>query len=119
MRVGRRPAEQFLGPGEEQLDIRGVIYPHYTGGYNQLNEMRDEAQSGAPLHLAAVSGGIGIYFGPWCIRMIRDEQEYFHPNGTPRKVEFSMDLVVYGYEGGSAVGGWSHVREPLPGSPFA
>jgi phage protein U len=119
MRVGRRPSEQFMGPGEEMLDIRGIIYPHYAGGYNQLNVMRNYAQIGTPLGLAGVSGGIGIYYGPWCIRMIRDEQEYFHPNGDPRKVEFSisMDLVAYGPEAPND--GFGLIREPFPGSPFA
>lgn len=92
-RVGSRPAQQFLGPGEEELNIRGVIFPHYTGGFGQLNAMRDAAQEGVPLPLASSRG---IYFGPWCIRTIHDEQGFFHPNGDPRKVEFDIVLVVYG-----------------------
>ena len=102
MRIGSRPAEQYLGPGEETMDFRGVIYPHYAGGYNQLNAMRSAAQIGLPMRLAAAGGGgtfgmnFGLYLGPWCISNIRDEQEYFHKNGDPRKVEFSIDLVHYG-----------------------
>jgi phage protein U len=119
MRVGMRPAEQFMGPGEEMLDIRGVLYPHYAGGYNQLNDMRAAAMSGVPYGLADAKG---IYYGRWCIRMIRDEQEYFHPNGDPRKVEFSIDLVNYGEEAGGEgfttiqeqwSGTWSGRRPPL------
>jgi phage tail protein len=110
-RVGRRPAQQYLGPGEEALDIRGIVYPHCTGGYNQLNLMRDAAQTGLPMTLTAVQGEVGIYLGPWCVRMIRDEQEYFFPDGAPRKVEFSMDLVVYGNEQGTFGGGWGMIPE--------
>jgi len=118
-RVGSRPAEQYLGPGEESLDIRGVLYPHYAGGYNQLNQMRFAAQYGEPYGL---SDAKGIYYGKWCIRMIRDEQEFFHNNGDPKKVEFSIDLVVYGNDGGisnysSAYGG--NISEPWYGSPFS
>ena len=94
-RVGNRPAEQYLGPGEEMLEIRGTIYPHAYGGYAQLNAMRQAAMSGTPYRLA---DGKGIYWGPWCIGMIRDEQEFFHPNGDPRKVEFSIGLVYYTLE---------------------
>ena len=93
LRIGRRPAEQFLGAGEETINIHGVIFPHYTGGYGQLNGMRDGAQFGVPYGLA---NGKGIYFGPWVIRGITDEQEYFHKNGDPRRVEFDIALVNYG-----------------------
>lgn len=112
-RIGSRPAQQFMGPGEENLDIRGTIYPHYAGGYNQLNIMRDAAQTGEPYGLADARG---IYYGRWCIRMIRDEQEYFHPNGDPRKVEFSLDLVAYGEDGQTPGGGWSFITERWPGT---
>jgi phage protein U len=93
MRIGRRPAEQFLGPGEEELRLHGIIFPHVFGGYDQLNDMRDTAEAGLPMGLADAKG---IYHGPWCIRMILDEQEYFHPNGDPRRVEFDIELVAYG-----------------------
>ena len=112
MRVGRRPAQQWLGTGEEMLDIRGVLYPHVAGGYNDLNKMRQAAMAGTPMGLADAKG---IYYGPWCIRNIRDEQEYFHANGDPRKVEFSIDLVNYGVEGGGGEN-YSTIRERWPGT---
>ena len=93
LRIGSRPSQHWLGPGEEIVEIRGIIYPHYSGGYDQLNAMRGAAMTNVPYGLANAKG---IYFGPWCIRGIRDEQEYFHPNGDPRKVEFGISLVHYG-----------------------
>ena len=118
-RIGSRPAQQYLGPSEESLDIRGVLYPHYAGGFNQLNEMRYAAQFGEPYGL---SDARGVYYGKWCIRMIRDEHEFFDREGQPKKVEFSIDLVAYGDDGGTssystARGATS--REPLPGSPYS
>ena len=110
LRIGSRPAQQWLGPGEETITFRGIIYPHYAGGYGQLNAMRASAMVGVPYPLAAVGSGgsftgrygeassanVGFFFGPWSIRGISDEQEYFHKNGDPRKVEFSIDIVHYG-----------------------
>ena len=97
MRIGTRPAEQFLGPGEEELRIHGIMFPFnpFSGprAYSDLNDMRDQAQMGVPYGLADAHG---IYWGPWCIRMILDEQEFFHPDGSPRRVEFDIDLVNYG-----------------------
>ena len=93
MRIGARPMQQFLGPGEEELRLHGVLFPHKYGGYGQLNKMRDEAQSGTPYNLADARGN---FYGKWCIRLITDEQEFFYPNGAPRRVEFDLELVAYG-----------------------
>jgi phage protein U len=95
MRIGSRPAQQYLGPGEEGLRIHGILYPHNRlgGGYGELNSLRAAAMSGVPMGLASAKG---IYFGPWCVALITDEQEYFHPNGDPRRVEFEIELVAYG-----------------------
>ena len=96
MRIGSRPAQQFLGSGEEDLRIHGILFPHnrtFGGGYNELNSLRSAAESGVPYGLASAKG---IYYGPWCVRSIIDEQELFHPNGDPRRVEFDIELVAYG-----------------------
>jgi phage tail protein len=105
-RIGSRPAQQFMGPGEETLDIRGVMYPHnsFSGpsAWSALNAMRVAAEGtggvGTSYPLAATHGGqtSALYLGTWCIRQIRDEQEFFFPNGDPRKVEFAISIVNYG-----------------------
>ena len=56
---------------------------------------------GDPFTLAAVVGGAGVNHGRWCIRSIEDVQTHFHPDGTPQKVEFTLELVEYGADGGS------------------
>lgn len=96
-RIGRRPAMQFLGTGVETVKIHGIVYPHYTGGFGQLNNMRSSAEAGIPLGLASSRG---VYFGPWCIAAIHDEQTYFHNNGSPQRVEFDIDLMHYGGDQG-------------------
>ena len=55
-RLGRRPARQYLGPGEETISLRGVIHPHYRGGPGQLDRMRAEAAKGEPLLLTGGDG---------------------------------------------------------------
>lgn len=101
-RIGRRPAMQFLGPGEESVQLDGVIYPHYMGGFGQLMQMREAASRGDFFALASGAGNaIGVYHGRWCIRNISDAQSYFHKSGAPLKVEFQIDLVAYGGDFGS------------------
>ena len=87
---------QFLGPGEERVTLHGVIYPHYYGGFVQLENMRREAARGRP---RGVVSGYGRYHGKWCITSIYDVQRYFLPTGEPRMVEFDTELVAYGSDG--------------------
>ncbi len=103
-RLGRRPAQQFMGPGEETVKLDGTIYPGhplFEGALNQLNELRSKAMSGQPYRFGANVGGVGRNYGRWCIRRVTDNQTYFNPNGTPRKVEFTIELVEYGADGGA------------------
>lgn len=99
-RVGRRPAMQFLGPGLEKVVLKGILYPkdpRLGNGFAQLENMRREAMSGVP---RGVASNLGRYYGLWCITKIHDVQSYFHKDGTPRKVEFDIELTAYGADGG-------------------
>jgi phage protein U len=99
-RIGRRPAMQFLGPGMETVSLKGVLYPgdpRLGSGFKQLENMRKEAMFGVP---RGVASSLGRYYGLWCITEITDVQSYFDPNGSPRKVEFTINLAAYGPDGG-------------------
>lgn len=99
-RIGRRPAMQFLGPGVEKVTLKGVLYPkdpRLGSGFSQLESMRREAMQGVP---RGVASNLGRYYGQWCITSIKDVQSYFHKDGTPRKVEFTIEMVAYGSDGG-------------------
>ena len=101
-RLGRRPAQQFLGPGEETITLKGTIYPNhpaFAGGLTELNNMRARSAQGAFFNLGARIGARGVALGRWCVKNIRDTQSYFHLNGVPSKVEFTIELVAYGEDG--------------------
>lgn len=100
-RIGRRPAMQFMGPGEETVTLQGVLYPkdpRLGRGFSQLESMRREAMLGIP---RGVASNLGRYYGIWCISGISDVQSYFTKGGAPRKVEFNINLTHYGPDGGS------------------
>ena len=106
-RLGRRPAMQFMGAGEETINLRGTIYPNhpaFAGGLDELNNMRARSATGEFFNMGARIGTRGLALGRWCVRSIRDDQSYFHPNGRPSKVEFQIDLVAYGEDGRSNLG---------------
>ena len=105
-RLGRRPAMQFMGPGEETITLQGTIYPNhpaFAGGLAELNAMRSRSETGAFFNMGARVGTRGLALGRWCVRSIRDIQSYFHHNGQPSKVEFTLELVAYGGDSGSAM----------------
>ena len=92
-RIGQRPAQQYLGLGEESVELDGVIYPAYKGGLGQLDAMRAEAGKGQPLMLSSGSGDI---FGKWCITRIEEVRSLFYADGSPRKKTFRLRIVHYG-----------------------
>lgn len=59
-RLLRRPALQFLGLGEETIELNGLIYPHFRGGLTQVETMRVEANKGSRLVLV---DGLGFVWG--------------------------------------------------------
>lgn len=92
-RLLRRPALQFVGLGEESLEISGVIYPHYLGGLKQLDALRSQAGRGEPLLLV---DGLGFVWGRWVVNQIDEDQSYFLKDGIPLKIGFQLRLSRYG-----------------------
>lgn len=99
-RVGRKPAQQFTGPGADTITLSGVIYPHYKGGLGQLAAMRAMAGTGEPQPLVYAFEQVGQYCGRWCITAIEETRTVFFQDGRPRKIEFSITLVEYGEDAG-------------------
>lgn len=95
-RIGRAPAAQFLGRGEDTIEVQGTIYPHFRGGIGQLGLMRAAADAGEPLPLVYAFETVGQYAGLWCIKSLKEGRTVFFRDGVPRKIEFTMSLVAYG-----------------------
>lgn len=94
-RLGRIPARQWLGAGDDSITLSGVIYPHFRGGLGQIQQMADQAGRGRPLELVDSLGNI---WGRWCIEQIEEAVREFLPGGIPRKIEFNLKLAAYGEE---------------------
>ena len=99
-RLRNRPAQQYLGPGEESIGLTGILYPAYRGGLGQLDAIRAEAGQGQPLMLTSGSGDV---LGKWCITQVEETRRIFDHDGTPRQVEFRLRIVRYGED--NQVGG--------------
>jgi len=92
-RAGRAPALQYLGPDAEQVELEGVIYPHFKGGLRQVELMRAAAGLGQPLILV---DGLGWVWDRWVITSVTERKSVFLADGAPRQIDFSMSLRAYG-----------------------
>ncbi|WP_107497939.1 phage tail protein [Thalassobius sp. I31.1] len=97
-RIGRKPAQQYVGPGADQITLSGEILPHWKGGYQQLDMMRLQASRGKPLIL--LEGYGGFVLGDWVILRIDETKSELMADGSPRVIKFSMTLKEYGGDHG-------------------
>ena len=98
-RLGRRPARQFVGAGDDTVTLRGVIYPHHRGGLGQLDAMRAEAGQGEPLRLVS---GDGRVLDRWVVTRVEETQPEHWSDGTPRRQDFALELAFYGADSDAA-----------------
>lgn len=89
-RVGRRPARQFVGPGDDTITLSGTLYPELTGGKVSLAMIRYMADGGKAWPLLE---GTGILYGQFVIEEITETGSIFFADGSARKIDFSLKLT--------------------------
>lgn len=99
-RVGAGPALQYTGPKAETVTLRGRIIPGFTGGVEQVAQMRALAGLGQPLFMV---DGMGRVHGNWVIESVADTGTAHFRDGYPRMVTF--DLALKKYDDGTGVFG--------------
>lgn len=88
-RVGAQPARQFVGRGEDQITMPGVLMPELAGDMVSLDELRGMANTGKTWPLV---DGTGRMRGLFVIESLSETQTLFFQDGTPRRIEFSLTL---------------------------
>lgn len=89
-RVGARAAHQFLGPGEETIELSGIVAPELTGDPASLKLLRDLADEGRPL---ALVDGTGEVHGAFVISSLNTTRTLFFQDGAARRIEFQLSLL--------------------------
>jgi phage protein U len=89
-RIGARDATQFVGVGPETLSIRGVAHAELSDGRASLDELRRMAGTG---NAWSVVDGAGQVYGAFVIQGIDEGLKELGPDGRPRKIDFSIDLL--------------------------
>lgn len=88
-RHGRRPANQFIGPGEDKVTITGTLVPEIAGSYSSIERLREMAASGDAWSLV---DGAGNQLGMFQIMAVDERQTAHVPGGLARKIDFAIDL---------------------------
>jgi phage protein U len=88
-RVGARAARQYVGPGEDTIDLSGVIHAELTEDLLSLDVLRELADEGRPLALVE---GSGIVYGGYVILSINETRTEFFSDGVPRRIDFQLQL---------------------------
>ena len=86
------PAYQYVGPGEESINLNGTLFPQYKGAPGHISLMRLSAGLGVALPLI---DGNGFIYGRWLIESIQETKSVFFSDGNPRKIDFSLSLKRY------------------------
>lgn len=89
-RVGARDAVQFVGPGAETISLSGAAMAELSDGRASLDQLRDMANSGSAWSMVDGSGRV---YGAFVITGIDERHKELLPDGTPRKIDFGIDLL--------------------------
>jgi len=89
-RVGARPANQFLGPGEDKITLNGLLAPNLIGDRNSIDTLRDMMNTGDAHELVT---GEGVVLGQYVINAVDERKSEFTQEGIARLTDFAIDLT--------------------------
>ncbi len=89
-RAGARDAVQFAGAGSETISLPGSAFAELSDGAASLDELRAMAATG---NAWSVVDGTGRVYGAFVIEGIDDRGKVFFADGTPRQIDFAVDLL--------------------------
>ena len=88
-RVGRSAKWQYVGAGENQLTLDGLLYPEITGGNLSLGAVSTMAYTGLAWPLI---DGVGSIYGMYVITGLQETHQEFDRYGKSKKIEFTLSL---------------------------
>ncbi|WP_447045325.1 phage tail protein [Vreelandella sp. H-I2] len=89
-RVNARPTHQFLGPGDDTINLTGQLLPMFTGGQQNLDMLRALADQGRAWPLIE---GTGTYYGMFAIESLQERKSEFFRDGAAKQIEFDLKLT--------------------------
>jgi hypothetical protein len=89
-RIGARDAVQFTGAGEETVSIAGNAFAELADGQASIEQLRTMGASGQAW---ALVDGAGQVWGSFVILTVDEKRRAFFPDGTPRQIDFAIELL--------------------------
>lgn len=89
-RAGARAASQYTGPGSDRIILPGSVYLEIADGRVSLDQLRQTADTG---EAQALVDGSGTVWGSFTIISLDERHTAFLPDGTPRRIDFSIELM--------------------------
>lgn len=88
--VGSMPKTQFTGKDSDSITLSCKLAPEITGGGLNISALRLMADSGGAFPL--IDGANFFLLGFYVIESIHEERSELFGDGTPRIIDFSMQL---------------------------
>lgn len=88
-RLGARPARQYVGPGDDTINLQGTITAELSSDLLALDDLRQLANQGRP---QALVEGTGRVYGAYLLVSLNETRKGFFKDGAPRTIEFQMQL---------------------------
>ena len=88
-RVGQSAKWQYVGVGENQLTLGGLLNPEITGGNLALGAVSTMAYTGLAW---PIIDGIGSIYGMYVITGLQETYQEFDRYGKAKKIEFTLSL---------------------------
>ena len=88
-RINRSAKWQYIGAGETQINLDGVLYPEITGGDISLTVLATQAYTGRPWPLIS---GAGQIYGMYVLTGLQAMHTEFDRYGKAKKIEFSISF---------------------------
>lgn len=88
-RVNGSAGWQYIGPGEDEITLDGVLYPEITGGRFSLSALETIGFTGRPWPLIE---GDGLIYGMYALTHLDREKSEFIRYGNARKINFTISL---------------------------
>jgi phage protein U len=86
----------YTGPGADEITLNGVLYPHFKGREQHLDDLNEMGRSGKQYILTT---GRGRVLGKWVILSKRVNETSIMKNGVALKNAFTITLRFAGRMG--------------------
>lgn len=90
-RFGKVDALQFTGYGPERWTLPCIVYPDWKG-IKAPWQVLEKAPENKPQRLISAQGNV---IGMYVIESMDEVHSYYKPDGSPRKIEFTMVIRAF------------------------